>query len=81
MTKGQRARIRNFTLSGREFLEGIATLRELVQRGPSSVSERWLVHFDGDCPEEVYPREVLDEDVLGLVPKRPTKRINLLDPR
>ncbi|MHC4369647.1 MAG: hypothetical protein ACYSW8_18710 [Planctomycetota bacterium] len=80
MTQGQRVRVRNFTLSGKEFVEGVATLEHLVRKHPDGV-ERWMVRFDGDEPGETYSRMVLDEDLVRPAPKHPTKRINLLDPR
>jgi hypothetical protein len=50
----------NCTLSGKRFLEGYATLvKRLDVYGPGE--ERWLVKFDGDEENELYPRFILRE--------------------
>ncbi len=63
MKKGDRVKIFNSTMSGKQFVEGMATLikREAVY---SDDEERWLVRFDNDAEDEVYSRFITKETDL-----------------
>ncbi len=63
MKKGDRVKIFNSTMSGKRFVEGMATLikREAVY---SDNEERWRVRFDNDAEDEICSRFIKKETEL-----------------
>ena len=58
--KGKKAKVYNYTPSGRRILEGIATIDKIVDLDPYPT--RYLCHFDDD-PALLVERNIWEKDI------------------
>jgi len=67
MTKGERYKIYNHTISANQITEGIASLVRCngfrISRHPETDGQWWEVRFDNE-PDETYERLVFSKDAV-----------------